>query len=358
MERFAVDADTRPHLLVARLALSRCRIGWRARPSLCRWDRGRHRHAGTRVRAHRIAARTARHPRLRAVRRAFDGLHARSPGNVGGRDPQPRRRAARSGAGRVRYWQPNLAGAGDERHRAARAAGRVDLAACQGTVRQARRDPRLRWPGAGGRRRGLDVAQVAARGKGGGSGGRRGVVAARLRRGALVCGDGARHRAHHVGRSRRIPQSGTRAEQYGNPRRIGTAGLVVPDRVHRARHPPSGAGVRRDQLRRRSVAERLAAGQCARRVHPGAVRCGGAVARGANAVAVRISPPPHPGIAHEESIRAGAGFNGGMQALDEPTFFASEGWDWIPGIRDATSACGRACGWRTATRCASAIRRS
>ena len=55
---------------------------------------------------------------------------------------------------------------------------------------------------------------------------------------------------------------------------------------------------------------------------------------GANAVAVRISPPPHPGIAHEESIAAGAGFNGGMQALDGPTFFASEGWDWIPGIRD------------------------
>ena len=55
---------------------------------------------------------------------------------------------------------------------------------------------------------------------------------------------------------------------------------------------------------------------------------------GLNAVAVRISPPPHPGIAHEESIAAGAGFNGGMQALDGPTFFASEGWDWIPGIRD------------------------
>ena len=44
--------------------------------------------------------------------------------------------------------------------------------------------------------------------------------------------------------------------------------------------------------------------------------------------------PPHPGIAHEESIAAGAGPNGGMQALDGPTFFASEGWDWIPGVRD------------------------
>jgi hypothetical protein len=53
-----------------------------------------------------------------------------------------------------------------------------------------------------------------------------------------------------------------------------------------------------------------------------------------NAVAVLISPPPHPGIAHEQSISAGVGENGGMQALDGPTFIASEGWDWIPGVRD------------------------
>jgi hypothetical protein len=53
-----------------------------------------------------------------------------------------------------------------------------------------------------------------------------------------------------------------------------------------------------------------------------------------NAVAVRVSPPPHPGIPHEQSIIAGPGENGGMLALDGPTFIASEGWDWIPGIRD------------------------
>ena len=53
-----------------------------------------------------------------------------------------------------------------------------------------------------------------------------------------------------------------------------------------------------------------------------------------NALAVRISPPPHPGIPHEQSLTAGAGENGGMQALDGPTFFATEGWDWIPGVRD------------------------
>lgn len=34
------------------------------------------------------------------------------------------------------------------------------------------------------------------------------------------------------------------------------------------------------------------------------------------AVAVKILPPPHPGIAQEESLKAGAGENGGMLVLD------------------------------------------
>jgi hypothetical protein len=55
---------------------------------------------------------------------------------------------------------------------------------------------------------------------------------------------------------------------------------------------------------------------------------------GVNAIAVKVSPPPHPGIAHEESLTAGVGENGGAQALDGPTFIASEGWDWIPSVRD------------------------
>jgi hypothetical protein len=54
----------------------------------------------------------------------------------------------------------------------------------------------------------------------------------------------------------------------------------------------------------------------------------------ANAIAVKVSPPPHPGLAHEESLTAGVGENGGMMALDGPTFIASEGWDWIPSVRD------------------------
>jgi beta-galactosidase/beta-glucuronidase len=53
-----------------------------------------------------------------------------------------------------------------------------------------------------------------------------------------------------------------------------------------------------------------------------------------NVLAVRVSPPPHPGIPHEQSIAAGPGENGGSLAIDGPTFVASEGWDWIPGIRD------------------------
>ncbi len=53
-----------------------------------------------------------------------------------------------------------------------------------------------------------------------------------------------------------------------------------------------------------------------------------------NALAVRISPVPHPGIPHEESLAAGAGPNGGSMCFDGPTFFCTEGWDWIPGIRD------------------------
>ncbi len=57
----------------------------------------------------------------------------------------------------------------------------------------------------------------------------------------------------------------------------------------------------------------------------------------ANALLVRISPVPHPGIPHEESLAAGAGPNGGAMLFDGPTFFCTEGWDWIPGIRDRDS---------------------
>ncbi len=57
-------------------------------------------------------------------------------------------------------------------------------------------------------------------------------------------------------------------------------------------------------------------------------------AKGGNVIAVKVSPPPHPGIPQEESMSAGAGENGGVMAQDGPTFIASEGWDWIPSVRD------------------------
>jgi hypothetical protein len=56
-----------------------------------------------------------------------------------------------------------------------------------------------------------------------------------------------------------------------------------------------------------------------------------------NVLAVHISPPPHPGIPQEQSILGGPGENGGAMELDGPTFLATEGWDWIPAIRDRDS---------------------
>ncbi len=56
-----------------------------------------------------------------------------------------------------------------------------------------------------------------------------------------------------------------------------------------------------------------------------------------NVLAVKISPPPHPGIPQEQSIRGGPGENGGSMELDGPTFLATEGWDWLPAMRDRDS---------------------
>jgi beta-galactosidase/beta-glucuronidase len=55
---------------------------------------------------------------------------------------------------------------------------------------------------------------------------------------------------------------------------------------------------------------------------------------GKNILAVHIYPPHNPGIPHEESSKTNHGPNGGQLSLDGPTFISSEGWDWIPGIRD------------------------
>jgi hypothetical protein len=54
-------------------------------------------------------------------------------------------------------------------------------------------------------------------------------------------------------------------------------------------------------------------------------------------LAVLITPQPHPGIPHEHTIADGLGANGGITAIDGPTFLSTIGWDWIPAIRDRDS---------------------
>jgi hypothetical protein len=51
-------------------------------------------------------------------------------------------------------------------------------------------------------------------------------------------------------------------------------------------------------------------------------------------VAVLVAPQPHPGESHEHTLRGGMGPNGGITAIDGPTFLSTIGWDWLPAIRD------------------------
>ena len=52
------------------------------------------------------------------------------------------------------------------------------------------------------------------------------------------------------------------------------------------------------------------------------------------ALAVLIQPPPHPATPHEQTVAGGTGPNGGEFSKDGATFICTQGWDWIPGIRD------------------------
>jgi beta-mannosidase len=52
------------------------------------------------------------------------------------------------------------------------------------------------------------------------------------------------------------------------------------------------------------------------------------------ALAVLVSPQPHPGKPVEHTVANGVGVNGGDTALDGPTFLSTIGWDWLPAIRD------------------------
>lgn len=51
-------------------------------------------------------------------------------------------------------------------------------------------------------------------------------------------------------------------------------------------------------------------------------------------LAVRVSPQPHPGVPHEHNIANGVGRNGGITAIDGPTFLCTIGWDWLQAVRD------------------------
>jgi beta-mannosidase len=52
------------------------------------------------------------------------------------------------------------------------------------------------------------------------------------------------------------------------------------------------------------------------------------------ALAVLVSPQPHPGVPHEHTVANGVGKNGGETAIDGPTFLSTIGWDWLPAVRD------------------------
>jgi hypothetical protein len=51
-------------------------------------------------------------------------------------------------------------------------------------------------------------------------------------------------------------------------------------------------------------------------------------------IAVLVAPQPDPGDPHEHTIRNGVGKNGGLTAIDGPTFLSTIGWDWLNAVRD------------------------
>jgi hypothetical protein len=69
---------------------------------------------------------------------------------------------------------------------------------------------------------------------------------------------------------------------------------------------------------------------------------------GRAAIAVLVTPQPHPGLSHEHTLRDGVGKNGGMTAMDGPTFLCTIGWDWLPAMRDRDTGI-----WREASLSAS-----
>ena len=51
-------------------------------------------------------------------------------------------------------------------------------------------------------------------------------------------------------------------------------------------------------------------------------------------LAVLVSPQPHPGEPHAHTLANGLGLNGGITAIDGPTFLSTIGWDWLASVAD------------------------
>jgi hypothetical protein len=56
--------------------------------------------------------------------------------------------------------------------------------------------------------------------------------------------------------------------------------------------------------------------------------------RGQHVLAVRVSPPPHPGTPGDKSSNGNTFVQSAELYLDSPTYLASSGWDWMPAVRD------------------------
>jgi hypothetical protein len=53
-----------------------------------------------------------------------------------------------------------------------------------------------------------------------------------------------------------------------------------------------------------------------------------------HAIAVQISPMPHPGTPGDKSSNGNTFVQSGELFLDSPTYLAASGWDWMPAVRD------------------------
>ena len=102
------------------------------------------------------------------------------------------------------------------------------------------------------------------------------------------------------------------------------------------RRPPHLAQLRRHQLRRRGLGQRHSRSAPSAAPSPAASSTSPPTSSPAAqpSIAVLVSPQPHPGVPHEHTLADGMGKNGGITAIDGPTFLSTIGWDWIPAIRD------------------------